>query len=259
MSADKYIPGLGKQFFVEPEHVKSESGKALSIQLDELSKSVLESIKISDIGEGNRKIKVVACVIRNDGTGWKFIEGSNHSKLNVSSITANTTDITINFNFTAKNILSFVATPDETFAVKGYSMGASVGTNVAILKIAQLARTIGGYIFYNGSGWTVNSTGGNIAVSSYTAGKLLITHDDVGAGSYLGSAVGRAAKYDVQMGSLGGTSTEIEFYNAAGTLITTPTTDMKVFLTRSSVNMALNPQNVIDGNGNIWCIGVFEV
>ena len=90
-----------------------------------------QKITLGDLSESGRKIKTVAGVIRNDGTGWKFIESANgtanHEKLNLLSVTADATQITVNFNFTAKNVLSFVATPDETFAQKGYFCGPSVG------------------------------------------------------------------------------------------------------------------------------------
>ena len=131
---------------------------------------------------------------------------------------------------------------------------------MANIKISQVPKTIGGYISYNGSAWTISTANSGITIGAYTAGKLSITHEDMGAGSYLGNVNCRGGKYSAELGSIGATSTEIEFYDPSGVLVTTPTTDMKAYFTRSSPStIALNPLNIVDGNGNIWLHGVFEI
>jgi hypothetical protein len=249
-----------------PVMIEGRSMALVQGTVDLQARTDVQSIgsQLAELSAAGRKIKIVAGVIRNDGTGWKFIDVSNgvanHEKLNLLSVTADSTQITVNFNFNAKNVLSFVAAPDETFAQKGYFCGASVGTSLVNIKLSQAPKTVGGYITYNGTSWAVNSANTGVSVTSFTAGKLLISHEDVGASSYLGAASCRGGKYNAELGSLGNVTTEIEFYDSARALVTTPTTDMKVFFTRSSPSAAvLNPLNIADGNGNIWCLGVFEI
>ena len=53
MSADKYIPGLGKQFFVQPEHIKSKDGKTFDELVPKDIDSKLASTE-SLVKEANR-------------------------------------------------------------------------------------------------------------------------------------------------------------------------------------------------------------
>lgn len=210
-------------------------------------------------GESGKNVKIVAGVIRNDGSGWAFIENSTHNKLNFASISADTSSITLGLGFTAKKVISFVACPDERFAQLGYQIGASVGVTSAIIDIYTPPKSIGAYIRYNGSAWDVTSLAGNIAVSGFASGVLTVTHDDVVNSSYMASVTGRDGIYIPQFGSVGATTSQIKFYDFAGTLADPANTNMKCFFERSMPAVKLNPQNIIDATGDIWCIGVFEI
>lgn len=211
-----------------------------------------ETATLTDLSETGRKIKVVACVIRNEGTGWAFIENTTHGKLNCLAISETTSAITITFPFTAKKILSFVATADDDYIKQGLLVGASVGATSAVMKLSS-SGAIGGYVYFNGTDWILPT--GFTAV--FSAGTLTLTHTEVGTGN-LGSVDGRDGAR-ATFGSIGTTTTQIKFYDIAGALITVADTAMKCFVTRLMGGASLNPANFITATGNIWCMGVFEV
>ena len=69
--------------------------------------------------------------------GWFVIENQTHTPLHIKDIKTGGKAIKITFDFKAETIHTFVATPDETFAIKGYFIGASVRPDHAILVIAR--------------------------------------------------------------------------------------------------------------------------
>ena len=85
----------------------------------------------------NKKIKIVSGVIRNrnDGNGWQLIEDAAHTNVNILAIGTNDVGVNIQYNFTAKKVISFVATGDEQMSKAGMLCGGSVGTNSAGLWI----------------------------------------------------------------------------------------------------------------------------
>lgn len=230
----------------------AQSGKAVA-------EAVSVCAKWNEIADGG-KIKIVAGVIRNTGDGWNFIENVTHSKIGFSSISSNTSSITLTHNFTAKKILGFSITPDETFVQEGYFAGASVGVSSTEIKISIVSKEIGGYVYYDetSSEWKTNYLK-NINNVSFSNGILTMTHDSLGSNpQMLGSVTGRDG-IRATFGSLGATSTQVKFYDTSGNLIITPTNDCKAYVTRMRRSAYVDPTKIISDSGNFWIVGVFEV
>jgi hypothetical protein len=209
------------------------------------------------ITQGGKSYKVVAGVMRNTGSGWALINDGSHPALNVASITDNSTSITINFSFTSKGVVSFVATPDETMALDNVFMGASVGFSSATLQLSS-AKEIGGYIAWNGSAWTTLGATG-LTSFAFSGGILTITHEAViNTDSIYASVNTRNGENVSSIGSVGNTTTQVYFRDYAGALITTENTDMRIYFSRSSGGR-LNPENYTKAGSNIWFYGMFEV
>jgi len=206
--------------------------------------------------EDEKKYKLVAGVIRNTVDGWRLIEDTVHTNMNIDSVSSDTSKITINFSFTAKKIISFIVAVDEDYAKKSYQTGASVGTNVAYIEVQQLPKTIGGYIRYNAGAWQYLGNN-SVTITSYTNGVLTLSHENLGT-DYSANVSGRDGVFSPQLSSIGGTTTTIKFYNWDGTLATTPTTDMKCYFTTSIASKTLNP-SAMSTEGNLWLFGIFEV
>ena len=85
-----------------------------------------------------KKVKIVACALRNDGTGWKFLNDENHVPIGVQEVVTNQTQLELKYSFNVKKVISLVATPDETFANMGIICGASVGLTSAKIQFSQL-------------------------------------------------------------------------------------------------------------------------
>jgi hypothetical protein len=225
--------------------------------LNELSNDLKGIVK----GLDNKKHRIVAGVIRNTGAGWTpIIDVDHQGDMNVTSVTNDAATITINHPVGAKKIIGFVAVPDETYAQKGITFGASVQKDKTLLYPVRNGRSIGGYISYDGTNWVVAAGyTGSIAVTGFdtATGELTVTHDDMGD-SHIMSVSGRDGARP-SLGSSNQNSTKIKFYDAAGAVIKTPSTDMKVFLSRGAGVRQLNPTTLTETSGNIWFMGIFEV
>lgn len=214
---------------------------------------------IADIIGDGKKYKIVACVVRGIGGVWAPLTTGGHVPLNIASVTQTSTTVNINYSFTAKNVVSFVACPDEAFVNNGYNFGASVGLSSALITCSRDARTIGGYVYYTGTGWVaVNESGTGNASGAFAANTLTITHDSIA--NTIVTAVNRDASLRVAPGSLGSTTTPINFYDAAGAIVTAPNTNMKLYWSRSeSRRTSIDPATINITGSNIWCFGIFEV
>jgi hypothetical protein len=228
--------------------------------LDELEKDLRSVVK----GLDGKKYKIVSGAIRNTGAGWgPIIDADHQADLNVTSVSNDAAAITVDFSgIGAKKIIGFVAVPDETYAWRGVTFGSSVTKTKAVIYPVRNGRSIGGYISYDGTNWVV-ATGftGNIAVAANAfdtaTGELTVTHDDMGD-SHIMSVTGRDGARP-SLGSSNQNSTKIKFYDAAGAVIKTPSTDMKVFLSRGAGPRQLNPNTLTETSGNVWFMGIFEV
>lgn len=205
-------------------------------------------------GEVGKSVKIVACVIRNTGAGWELV-GGEHDSINVESVTNDNSKIIITYSFKATKVVSFVACPDETMASEFMLMGASVGVETALINLYQ-NKSMGGYIYYNGTSW-VTSMAEGVSGVSFSNGVLTITHSAITG--IKGNVSCRTGMLVPNLGSLGSTTTEVYFRDYAGALVTTPTADMKIYFERGSSNATVSPNNYTNPNGNIWCLGVFEV
>jgi hypothetical protein len=80
---------------------------------------------------------VIAGAIRNDGKGWRVIHDADHAPINITSVETTKRTIRVNFAIEGTTIRSFIATPDETLARSGFTIGASVGLRSADLMIGR--------------------------------------------------------------------------------------------------------------------------
>jgi len=82
-----------------------------------------------------QNVEVIGVLRNNSGT-WEAIDNSGHSPVNIESVSATTSGITVNFTFTASKVRTFIVGVDETYAGMGYVCGASAGFDNAIIKCA---------------------------------------------------------------------------------------------------------------------------
>lgn len=133
--------------------------------------------------DNTKQYRVVAGVIRNTGDGWELIGG--HGNIGVGSVTETTANIIITFDFTCTAVVSFVITPDETFARQGLLCGASVGFSAATISLAApLTGTVGYDTNLSEYVVTVNDIfDGKVTISTQTdPGGVIVAHDDLNSG-----------------------------------------------------------------------------
>lgn len=164
--------------------VPSTNNAALNSSLQALMnrsewiKNQLSGIVFTSDLPSDSKLEIIAGSIRNTGDGWKWISDAAHTPVGVTpTVTTSGINLTINYGFTAKRVVTLVATPDETLAGLGFIIGGSVGTSLTNLQIkAPIA-------------FTVNTQTGEITAPSYhvntinsvvTAGKCVVNHPSDG-------------------------------------------------------------------------------
>lgn len=208
-----------------------------------------------------RKMKIVAGAIRNAGSGWAFISDSEHQPVNLSSVSVNASgNLVIDYGFSGSKVVTLAIAPDETFAEK-YRIGASVGLDKAIAQIWRLNQTIGGMVRYRSGAWNIAYT--NFSSVSWDSGTstLRVYHDtvvDYPQSKRFNISLVKAASYNVVIDEIGNDYIAVKFYDTAGNLVTTPSSNCDFILTRQMPTIKVDANDVTDGNGNFWIIGLIE-
>lgn len=219
-------------------------------------------------GKGGKKLVTVSGVIRNQGSAlgyWQPIIDSDHQgDLNIESVATTASQIQLNYpSLGATKVVSFVATPDDTLAMAGFTVGTSVSLGQTRLMMGQTAPEWSVYVYYNGTSWVSN---GNWTVT-FNAGTLTMTHPAIPSWSiYALSVAPRGGPYMVQAANesnfLSTTTVKLEFRDFAGTLITTPDVNMRAVVRHGGGFAAVPDHRLVDTTAypgsNIWFTGVFE-
>lgn len=212
--------------------------------------------------------RLVAGAIRKKGGEWALIDDEGHTPSGIVSVTDRGADLRIHYGFTAKKVVSLVAVPDESYAVLGYSFGASVGLDGATIKIMNHRQVnAGGYLYYTADGWMMSTGNLDEVADRPNAHEFRVYHpepvpnDEIylsitgrGPGKYIYRAEGS--------GSSGGRGyTNVGVYNMDGSPVTAFKTDMKLFIVRQSQpqTVQIKPETLEEGNTNIWILGLMEV
>lgn len=228
----------------------------LSYQLTSNSVNILSEGQINDKliqTEDGKKFAIVACVLRCIDGVWQQI-GGQHASINVASIQQTTYDITVNYNFTCKNVVSFVACPDEEFASLGYTMGASGQLAKAVINVFRMVNC-DGYLSWNGSSFTTLGSIVSASMNNLT-GEITITHEDTQTALARSVAV-RDGNYLAYFKQANGTQDIIVLTDYSGNPVLTPDANFKVFWGANG-KVKIDPSEA-NTSGNIWCFGIMEV
>lgn len=229
------------------------------------------------------RIEVVAGVIRKSANGtneWYFINNVYHRPIGVDlSVTPTATGdkLRIPFAKTYSKVISFIASPDETFAtLLGATVGASVGTAFADVKINV------------NSSWNFKNrfTGGGTSVSTVQTGKFSLSpsasYDNAGNARVDFTAInptgisvsaetdgGAVVPYMPAKKSLGIDFAEFNFIDALASSLykgvgsSSVTWNWQLLVDRPMLldgTEAAALENVlVSAGGNIWFYGVFEL
>lgn len=305
------------------------------------------------LGTAGRGYNALSGVIAANGGPLAFINDGGHRPTGFSLTLSqpNTYSTKVNFLDIASRVSTFLAVPDETYAVAGILAGSSVFTDSAVIQAsapltlkyagfnaitapplwnsgaligntlmanggvkithpqatpgatpvvtaisatgvagAQLAISdytdndvtivavddMNGFISYNGTVWAQSLSNNVVPPSSivFTAGNLVVTHPDVGTDAYNVLPIAFATSYQVVLANVSSTSFTIQFYTAAGVLVTVADTAMKFKYRRNAkvvrnlngVTFSLNRGRCFVPNaayqnlpaGNFWLYGVME-
>ena len=249
---------------IEGAHVLAQQA------LDEVAELEIPDIvqSLQEAASGNQ-YRLVAGAIRKKGGEWALIDDEGHTPSGIVSVTDRGADLRIHYGFTAKKVVSLVAVPDESYAVLGYSFGASVGLDGATIKIMNHRQVnAGGYLYYTADGWMMATGNLDEVADRPKAHEFRVYHpepvpnDEIylsitgrGPGKYVYRAEGSGTASD------GRGYTNIGVYDMSGNPVTAFKTDMKLFIVRQSQpqTVQIKPETLEEGNTNIWILGLMEV
>ena len=130
----------------------------------------------------------------------------------------------------------------------------------------------GGYIYYDGANWQVDTKAHNKPTMSFSAGTLTITHETLSASDVVATI--RNSNYVCQMDGRNSTSFTVLFKDFTGALITTADTQMKFYYVGSDIvqqrqitgyvtgfreDIKLDANKVFESSSNSWINGTREV
>jgi hypothetical protein len=85
------------------------------------------------VTEAGVRLAVVACALRNSGSGWAVISDTGHepSGLTGPYVVQNADHLELQHAVGATRVVSMIVAPDETFAQVGLRVGASAGKGLS--------------------------------------------------------------------------------------------------------------------------------
>ena len=194
-------------------------------------------------------------VIRPNASGvWRLIP-SGHPDIGIASISQDTNEITVTYDFTGSGVHLGIATADETLAPI-ISCGTSVSAGELRIQLYQKA-TPNGFISYNGATWDVNANSSYIesAVWDGDEDNVVVTFPSWVKQAISAQVTHRGGTFIAQTDATTANSASVKFYNFSGTLQTTETTDMKIRVSVPPSGSKLDPAVITSTdfpNGNIW-------
>lgn len=243
-----------------------EDGSITRAKLDAtLEAEIDDSVKLADLTDGTTKVKFLTGIIRNTSNGWEFINNSTHKPLNLTTLEVVTVGgqkaLRINYGFTAKKILSFAITADETF-IGSISAGASVDPSNCTVLFRELSHSYGGLVTVSNNTVSV-ATYSNFTSGTFSNGIITLNHPSISptplTDQYCISALTNKAEYRVITGSNTNSSMQFSLVDNNGQIVTDTTgINMRIFVNRTVNAHYIKAEDVPTG-GNFWVFGVMEV
>tara|TARA_R110002072_G_scaffold200977_1_gene358676 strand:- start:6141 stop:7424 length:1284 start_codon:yes stop_codon:yes gene_type:complete len=207
---------------------------------------------------GNSKLKIYGGVCINTAGTWSLLNDASHTFLNFTSATTTSNRLRVNYPTVGK-VISFICTPDETYAANGISVGASVGLSHSTLYLYR--DNIVDYVYWNGSAF--QSTTGQVTSFQYAAGEIKLNHGTlISPDTFSLGIEGRAGtttNYRYAWTSLGASSTFIQVLNPDGTEYTgAATTDMRFSFNRGG-EVEIDAADSAISSSNIWVQAIMEM
>ena len=198
-------------------------------------------------------LDVIAGVIKKDALGtadWSFINNVNHETIGFDpslTYTAGATELVLPYNLpNGGTVLSVIAAPDETLALSGLTVGASVTSDQITLKMSYLNR-FGRTFKWNGSTFDMTTIYGSTADVGFTAtsNKVRITHGLMPSKSIALTPIGSGIPhYPSILTNLSSSSFDIKFLDlVAGTLDPT-------FSAQHDFNLYMDSRTTMTLNGS---------
>jgi hypothetical protein len=156
-------------------------GVCLFIGTVAYANSVMYENKIYSTKDVN--ISPVGGVIRQNNAGQWFVQNDvDHKSVGISSVGIVNNKLRVNYDITAKNVITLTMTPDDAMLKRGYVVaGASVGLSAADFSVGRIMSAYGGATYSEQyKSWVVayNSPEYKISFEDRGNGTIRIYHGD---------------------------------------------------------------------------------
>lgn len=226
-----------------------------------LNSGSIDLVNLRELSDGSKKLKIVAGVVRNAGSGWEYINDSYHNPLNLSTVSVDSSGrLVINYGFTAEKVLSLVVCPDETFANK-YLAGGSVGLSNTVINLYRMPQTYGGMVSIGNDVFNLTYSSFTSATLNASTGEIRLSHpslSDLNAKEKFNITVNAPYNVRPHLGSQGNDYITLYFYDSDGNVLKT-FTSITFFASRIVNSTFVDATNVVDAGGNFWIYGVMEI
>jgi hypothetical protein len=134
-------------------------------------------------GDDGKVYKIFAFVVRNDGTGWDYIDDADHRPTNMGAIAVVGDDLRVTYGAPGVRVVTCIVGTDETMSALGMTCGPSVGLDYSNIKMyipfaCWVEKSAGAFAFGAGDGlnpWLDEGTDTTIA-TSVDESTFTITH-----------------------------------------------------------------------------------
>lgn len=232
------------------------------------SSLALKADKATTVTAGAPLVAVLG-VIRNSGAGWQLISDTGHEPVGIDSIETTSTSITVNYaGAAASKVGTFIVDEDETLSAQGFSAGASVAADKAVISLSRTVPSYSDYVAYSAGAWV--SANGVFDATWDTANSVLtLSHPAISGNGLNVSLASRPGTTGILYtpvvavsATTGSTFVAIEFRDQTGAKVTAPDTNMRVFVTHGGGhNTSIDPTTVTTTtypNHNLWLLGLMR-
>ena len=167
-------------------------------------------------GEAGRACRELACVVRNSGAGWVFINDTDHAPMGFSAVSVVGDTLRVTYSATYTKVLSMLGSVDETMASRGLSFGPSVGLGLSNFSLFMnfscwVEKALGTFAFGDIDPWL--DPGVDTTIATTDESRFTITHKTAsGDDPPMATLITGTAGIEPRL-SYGGTSIIVTFFD----------------------------------------------
>lgn len=209
------------------------------------------------------KLSPIGGIVRQDNANQWFVQNdADHKSVGIHSVEVLNNKLRVNYDITAKNVITLTMTPDDALLKRGYVVaGASVGLTAADFSVGRIMSAYGG-VTYNEQhkDWAVsyNSPEYNISFENRGNGTIRVYHGD-DFDLIPTQLTARDGGYIPKLGLFDKDYFEVSFYKENGEKVTRFDSRCNFLYAREGYREVNISTEKFLGSENFWINGMMDV